>query len=223
MESFAEVFRMLVPFADCMSLLKHFNIPVKGILHVGAFLCDEKPVYNEYGIDDSKIVWVEGNHLLVELLHKNKYTNVYHALINDVEEDTKLYVSNNYVSSSLLDFGTHRQYYPDIEFTSYVPGRSITLAHFIENSKIDIENLNFWNFDIQGVELRALKSAGEYLKYADALLLEVNYEEVYKSCDLFTTIDAFLLEKGFVRFDTKFNHPAAWGEAIYIRYPRLST
>ena len=35
--------------------------PEKGILHVGAHLCEEKELYNSIGITDDNILWIEGN------------------------------------------------------------------------------------------------------------------------------------------------------------------
>ena len=41
------------------------------------------------------------------------------------------------------------------------------MKKLIEEKKIDIDSINFLNLDIQGVELRALKGLGEYLKKID--------------------------------------------------------
>jgi len=35
--------------------------PNKGILHIGAHLCEEKPIYNDIGITDDNILWIEAN------------------------------------------------------------------------------------------------------------------------------------------------------------------
>lgn len=202
-----------------MSVLGRLKIPVKGILHLGAHVCDEKPAYNQQGISDSQIVWIEGNPLLVNLLKQQGCNNIYHALIDDTEAVVPFHIANNFQSSSLLEFGTHSEHHDHVFYNGVLELQTQTLKHFIESNSIDIKNLNFWNFDIQGTELRALKSAAEYIQFADAIYLEVNYEEVYKNCALFTEIDSFLLEKGFVRFDTNFHHPCGWGDALYIRYP----
>jgi len=146
-------------------------------------------------------------------------SNIYHALIDEIEHTVPFYLANNKQSSSILEFGTHSNHHLNVFYNGVIEQRTTTLKKFIESNKIDIASLNFWNFDIQGVELQALKSAGDYLKYADALYLEVNYEEVYLNCAKLPVIDAFLLEKGFLRLDTCFQHPCGWGDALYVRYP----
>jgi hypothetical protein len=44
--------------------------------------------------------------------------------------------------------------------------KSVTIDTFFERSKIDLSKYNFWNFDIQGAELMALKGATKSIKYA---------------------------------------------------------
>ena len=90
------------------------------------------------------------------------------------------------------------------------------------NESIDFTKLNFWNFDIQGAELLALKGAGDLLKYADALYLEVNTEEVYKNCARLNEMDDFLKDKGFMRVALSIYKNGSgiedgWGDALYMR------
>ena len=51
---------------------------------------------------------------------------------------------------------------------------------------------NFLNFDIQGAELKALKSMEEYLPKVDYLYTEVNSDYVYKECALISELDNYL-------------------------------
>ena len=73
----------------------------------------------------------------------------------------------------------------------------------IELNHIPIEKLNFVNLDIQGVELRALKSMEKYLQYVKYIYTEVNTEQVYKGCNLIGEIDEYLKRFGFVRVAQK--------------------
>jgi len=205
-----------------MLALKDLKIPVRGILHLGAHICDEKEAYNNEGISDLNIVWIEGNKSLVDKQKERGIPLIYHALIDEKEEIVPFYISNNMQSSSLLDMNTHLEHYRDIFFTHWIHEKTMRLDNFIITNNIDMTQFNFWNFDIQGVELRALRSAGEYIRYADAIYLEVNYEDVYKNCSKINEIDAFLLEKGFVRFETKLAYTCGWGDALYIRYPNTT-
>ena len=74
---------------------------------------------------------------------------------------------------------------------------------------------NFWNFDIQGAELMALKGAIHSIRYAKALYLEVNEKELYKNCGLIGEIDAFLYNYHFKRVITNITQHG-WGDALYI-------
>ena len=54
------------------------------------------------------------------------------------------------------------------------------------------------------------------IKYASAIYLEVNVEEIYKNCSLISDIDNFLSQYNFKRVltnITSFN----WGDALYIK------
>jgi hypothetical protein len=115
-----------------------------------------------------------------------------------------------------LEFGTHSQAHPNIVYISRLQQKSITVNSFVTRNNIDIMNCNFWNFDIQGAELLALKGATECLPYADALYLEVNEKELYKNCALIDEIDAFLKPYHFKRVITDIT-PYGWGDALYVR------
>ena len=75
--------------------------------------------------------------------------------------------------------------------------KSITVDTFFERNNLDTSIYNFWNFDIQGAELLALKGATKSIKYAKAIYLEVNEKELYKDCALIDDIDIFLSQYNF--------------------------
>ena len=83
-------------------------------------------------------------------------------------------------------------------------------------SKYNID-YNFLNFDIQGVELKALKGMKEYLNRVDYLYTEVNSDYVYKDCALIGELDEYLLKFGLVRVETQWCGDCRWGDAFYIR------
>ena len=190
---------------------------VKGVFHIGAHECEEKTAYNDAEISDQNIVWIDGNDTKIQEM-KQKYPGirVYTALIDEVERDVTFNITNNGQSSSILPLDTHSKHYPDIVVSEQRTLKTISVKQFIETNTIQMENLNFWNLDIQGVELSALKGAGEYLKYADAIYTEVNVETLYKGCALLPELDAFLKTKGFERVAMKLMEQG-WGDALYVR------
>jgi hypothetical protein len=97
-------------------LIKKYNIQIKGILHVGAHECEELNDYEIY-ITRDKILWVEGMPNKVDFC-KQKFPNVLieNAVISDKIEQVVFNISNNGQSSSILDFGLHSIYHPDVVY-----------------------------------------------------------------------------------------------------------
>ena len=170
-------------------LVKKYNIVFKGILHVGAHECEELGDYLRY-ISPNNILWVEAMKDKVDMC-KNKYPgiNIEHAVISDKVETVKFNISNNGQSSSILEFGLHSTFHPHVTFINSIETKTKLLKDIICNHDIDY---NFVNLDIQGVELRALKSMEEYLDKIDYIYTEVNSDFVYKECNLITELDEYL-------------------------------
>jgi FkbM family methyltransferase len=208
---------MLIPFSKCIEKLKEYNVCIKGILHIGAHECEEYKDYILNNIDGNEIDWIEANPKLVEKMKSLKVKNI-HCLAVDNEEGTANFnITNNGQSSSLLEFGSHKINYPYIDFIETISVEKKKLSTFFrEHLEIDPIKRNFWNLDIQGVELSALKSAGEYLDYVDAVYSEFNIEEVYKGCGLLHEMDEFLESKGFKRVATEITF-AKWGDALWVK------
>jgi FkbM family methyltransferase len=205
---------MLIPYLD---LVKQYNIKVSGILHVGAHECEELKDYIKGGLSMNDIYWVEGQETLVNNMKEKGISNLYHALIDEDNKEVTFYISNNGQSSSILEFGTHSKHHPHVHYVSSHKQTTTRLDTWIEKHAIPIERLNFLNLDIQGVELRALKSMEKYLKHIDYIYTEVNTEEVYKGCDTIGSIDAYLKPFGFERRDYRIYRQYGWGDAFYIK------
>lgn len=208
---------MLIPFDQVYMYLAMRGKQLRGVLHVGAHECEEKEMYNKCEIEDSNIIWIDGNDTKIQEM-KQKFPNarLFSALIDEQEREVKFFITNNGQSSSILPLDTHKQHYPDIVVSEEQTKKTTTLKKLLEDNKIDPKDLNFWNLDIQGVELSALKGAGDYIQYADAIYSEVNVEHLYQGCALLPELDAFLKEKGFERVAMKLM-PQGWGDALYIR------
>ena len=207
---------MLIPLE---ALAQHFKLHLRGVLHIGAHECEEQAVYLRHNVDNSNIYWIEAMEDKVKLMkEKNKDLNIYQAVI-DVEDDKEISfnVADNGQSSSILEFGTHAVHHPHVKMIGKKQLKTTRVDTFIKNNKIPIEKLNFLNLDIQGKELDALKSMGDYIQYVQYIYTEVNSEKVYKDCALLPEIDEFLKEKGFKRVACKMWGNCGWGDAFYIR------
>ena len=204
---------MLIPFSECQKVLDSLGVEVRGVLHVGAHECEELGDYHACGVFD--VDWVEANPELVSRMAMRGIA-VHHAAISDEETELPFHIANNGQSSSLLPFGTHADSYPWCRVEKTITVKSVTLHRLIEDKRIPMAERNFWNLDIQGVELKALRSAGDYIRFADAIYTEVNTQNVYEGCALLSEIDAFLATKGFVRCRLAMTDQG-WGDALYVR------
>ena len=207
---------MILNVDDVYKALLYNNINIKGVFHLGAHECEELLFYNSFGVKNEDIVWIDAVENKVNEAIQRGIPNVYNSLITDKDdEDVFFNVSNNIQSSSILEFGTHSQEHPQVVYIDKVLKKSITIDTFFERNDLDASKYNFWNFDIQGAELLALKGATKSLQYAKALYLEVNEKELYKNCALIEEIDTFLSQYNFKRVLTKFTQHG-WGDALYL-------
>jgi len=204
---------MLIPLSNC---IPHCNKPIKGILHVGAHECEEQDAYTKIGIGIDKVIWIDAMSDKVEK-YKHLGYNIFNLVISNTDdEDCNFNITNNGQSSSILELDKHKVYYPHIIVTQTLKMKTSRLDTFINNNGVNMNNYNFVNLDIQGVELRALKGLGEYINNIDYVYTEVNRETLYENNDLITDIDDYLGKYGFSRVLTEFTKQN-WGDAFYVK------
>ena len=201
-------------FISVSELSKYWNIKPRGVLHVGAHLAEEASDYKNFGW--APIIWVEAQPNLVKILN-SKLDPLLHKVIEAAIWEKngvplKLHIASNSQSTSLLNFGSHADSYPDITYVSEIDVVTKRLDSIIKPNEMP----NFINLDIQGVELKALKSLGSLINRVDAVYTEVNKREVYEKCDLLEDIDYFLIQNGFRRIATRWELSAGWGDALYV-------
>ncbi len=201
---------MLIPtiFNDFISCR-----PNKGVLHIGAHICEEKQLYNDNGINDDDILWIEANSDLINPEQKN----ILNAVISDKNDETvNFIITNNIQSSSILELYKHLEEHPDVIEIERRQLKTITLNSLYENNNIPYDRYDFINMDIQGAELKALKGADKILPYIKAIYTEVSTKELYKNCVLLPELDEFLEKNGFKRIIINMT-PNYWGDALYIK------
>jgi len=211
------VIKMLIPL---QTLIDKYNIRFNGILHVGAHECEEIHEYEKHLIRD-KILWIEAMTDKVQLC-KMKYPDIHieNAVVSDIEETVTFKISNNGMSSSMLELGLHRSYHPDVFYTHNFKCNTTLLKNILKQYP-DIQ-FNFLNLDIQGAELKAIKGMGEYLNNVDYIYTEVNSDYVYKGCALISELDSYLSQFNFIRVETQMTD-WKWGDAFYIRSKNHTT
>lgn len=208
---------------DFRQLFPKYGIKPTGVLHVGANVGEEAPVYLELGI--KRQVWIEANPEIFKKLQDNLKDNpeaeAIQACITDDDqaEEITFHVSNNgSQSSSILELGTHKDVHPEVHYVQELKLIPQRLDFFFENAyDVFNSNLDFLNIDLQGAELKALKSLGIHLHHFKWAYLEVNKAELYKGCALVEDIDMYLLGFGFKRVETLWCGNTNWGDALYIK------
>lgn len=210
---------MLIPQEVVVRLIKEKEKDITGVLHIGAHDCEELQFYRKLGLQDSDCYWIEAIGEKVDEAKIRDIPNVFQAVVSDNDgQDVTFHVTNNVQSSSLLEFGTHAESYSWCVVTKDIQLKTSTVKSWVNANAIPISKLNFWNLDIQGAELLALTGAGDLLRYAEVLYLEVNTQEVYKGCAKVWELDEYLKNYGFTRVLTQmWNDTDGWGDAIYIR------
>ena len=192
------------------------NIIINGCMHIGAHDCEEITIYNNLGLNNEDIIWIDALPFKVEEAKKREIPNVYNALITDKDdEEITFNISNNFQSSSIYEFGTHSYEHPGVVYVNKFNMNSITIDTFFKRNNLNASKYDFWNFDIQGAELLALKGSINSIIYAKAIYLEVNEKELYINCGLIQEIDDFLSKYNFKRVLTHMTQ-YGWGEMHYI-------
>jgi FkbM family methyltransferase len=203
---------MLIQFSEIVK----FNIPIRGVIHVGAHYGQEFADYQKAGI--TNLMFFEPVKSIFEKLKENipesqrvKLYNI--ALGNQTgEKDMYIETANAGMSSSCLEPGTHLQSYPRITFDK----KETVKIEKLDNIYFDRSQFNMINIDVQGFELEVLKGAKDTLEFVNIVYTEVNFEEVYKDCCRIDDIDNYLNMYRFKRILTK-PTTKGWGDALYLK------
>jgi FkbM family methyltransferase len=204
---------------DFRQLFPRYNIKPKGVLHVGANVGEEAPVYDELGIE--KVIWIEANETIFKTLLNNIEGRASHSALcycvgDEHGKPVVFHISNNSgQSSSILELGTHKTAHPEVHFVQDIQMVMKRIDVLFDGNMPN--DLDFLNIDLQGAELKALRGMGDLLHQFKWAYLEVNKEELYKGCALVEDIDMYMLGFGFRRAETKWCGNTGWGDALYIK------
>lgn len=196
----------------------HEMFPITGIMHVGAFAGEELDSYRSLGLTNT-MMFEPQKHLYERLLPKMMLDEEIHNVALGACHDTmEMYISyreggierGSGASSSLLRPKVHLEEHPDVTFPQTETVEVRTLDDYYQ------EGYNFLNIDVQGYELEVLKGGTKTLQNINAMVLEVNKDEVYEGCPLIDDITSFLTPLGFTLIETIWQSKS-WGDAVYAR------
>lgn len=215
----------IIPTPDYVETLlnrahQKFHIQIHGIIHIGARYAEELKIYKHFMIKD--ILWIEADpsaeQKLRDITSKNPGSKLAFFAATDKNGTIDLYkTTNDGHSSSILKLKNHLFMSPTVLEDQVITVQQRRLDDYL-NENNDLKNIryNIIVIDIQGAELVALSGAVKTLQHIDAIIAEINYDELYAGSVRIDDLDAFLLKYNFIRTDT-LSVNRAYGNALYIK------
>lgn len=201
---------------DFKQIINTYNLPLKGVIHVGGHHGHEISVYKESNSQCHVEIFEphpKSFEILMNTVQQYQGVNAHNIALGSQESTMTMFVetANGGQSNSLLRPKKHMEQYPHIKFESTIQVPVKTLDSF----SLD-DRYNFLSIDVQGFELEVLKGAKETLKNIDFIICEVNNTELYLGCCMVEDIDDFLAQYGFRREATNWLG-GTWGDGFYIK------
>lgn len=192
----------------------------RGVIHVGANIGQERDDYAERGL---AVLWIEPIpevHLkLAENIRDYPNQVAIEALIADSEVEHILHVADNEgASSSIFEFGKHKDIWPDINYTHDLKIKSRTLPTVLRDAGIDPTDYDALVLDTQGSELLVLRGAEGMLSKIKYIKAEAAEFESYRGGASASYLISFLRIHNFVvaRSDTFAKHPQGGRYADFL-------
>ncbi len=173
---------------------------VRGVVHVGANVGQERELYRRYDLD---VLWIEPLPDVFATLAANiagfPRQRAIECLVTDRDDAPyEFNVANNGgESSSILALKQHRDLWPKVDFTTKITLRSSTLATLLARERIDALRYDALVMDTQGSELLVLQGAEPVLEHFRFIKTEVPDFEAYEGCAQLDDIARFLTARGY--------------------------
>jgi FkbM family methyltransferase len=204
-------------------LLKYFNIT--SVLDVGANM-GQWAKHLRIGGYRNRIISFEPLSVafakLSTLAANDPKWDVYNMAIGDKNGKAEINISENLVSSSILNMEkVHLDAAPTSSFIGKQEVEVRTIDSLFDNLNIKGQN-NFMKIDTQGFEKNVLDGAVDSLKHIDTLQLEMSVITLYKGEMLYYQLSDFLYSKGYrlikiVRGHTKENGELMQFDGVFRR------
>lgn len=194
-----------------------FGIPKKGIIHIGARYAEELDIYKSYEIPH--VLWIEADPEAEAKLRSVIADHSPSRLAIFAATDTNGHLtfhktSNDGHSSSILSLKKHLLHYPTITENKTFEVEQKRMDDFLSPTEKELYNIIV--IGVQGAELIALKGTEKTLATIDAIIAELNYDELYEGGVLVNDLDKYLFSQGFTRVDTISIAPYT-GDALYVK------
>jgi FkbM family methyltransferase len=170
-----------------------------GVVHVGANSGQERDLYRSFGL---RVAWVEPIEEVFTDLKRNiasyPYQTAFQALLTDQDDvEYTFNIANNGGSSSIFDFGLHRDIWPQINYVSARKLRSTTLPTLFRRENLTVAMYPALVMDVQGAELLVLKGAEPLLGEFKLIKAEAADFESYIGGATLRDLEDYLTPFGF--------------------------
>lgn len=134
---------------------------------------------------------------LSKLASKDKNWKIYQMAVGDSCGETEINVSENSVSSSILDMNaSHLELAPQSRYTKKQKIKIVTLDSLKSTLELNKGNI-FLKVDTQGFEKNVLQGAENVLDYFHTIQLELSLVPLYNGEELFYDISKYLYDRGY--------------------------
>ncbi len=197
-----------------------FDVPITGLIHVGANRGNEYPAYHVR--THGPLLYVEAIPDLAEHVRRRldpqRPHHVHQAVVSDQAGETVTFhvSSNDGLSSSMLEPGRHAEIRPDITFEKSLELKTERLDDLVA-ARPEWASYNVLVLDVQGAELKVLSGAPELLSRVDAVFAEVSSEPLYEGGCTFLEVTTLLADAGLIFRAAEMKPETGWGDAFYTR------
>lgn len=204
---------------DFTTLVKKYDLKIKGVIQCGAHFGQEYEGYVENGIQ--RMIFIEPCEKAFSVM-KEKFVGNPNVILWKTACGSKMghgimYTGdetvNKGMSNSLLKPALHLQLHKEVEFTDQEEVVIVPLDYIMDNAIK--QNYNLLVMDCQGYEGHVLRGATRQLPYIDYVYTEINFAQVYEGNVEAEELDALLHE--FTRVETGIKVGGMWSDCLYIR------
>jgi FkbM family methyltransferase len=204
---------------NALELMEYFELPVYGIIHVGANTGQERNAYRLSGA--AFCLYIEPVSAVFHELQKNISGIPGHVAIQAACSDvdgkvvTLNIASNAGESSSILPMSEHARLFPNVR---YVGHESITTRTLDSIVRIEVpgKKFNLLVIDAQGADLKVLQGARFLLPHLDGVFVEVSEIPFYEGGCTLGEVTGFLRSFDFRMKWMKIGR-YRYGDAFYLQ------
>ncbi len=200
------------------------NIPIKGIIQVGANDGGELDFFTKHTSNILLFEPVESaRNTLIQRINNYPNTNITISdyVVSNTSGPIDFFIAVESGNSSLFDLNPERPAFNQerCKHDCKVTMNSITLDNFFQNNNtLSISDYNYLFMDVQGAEHLVLEGATKSLEYIDYIWMEVSYCEIYLNTLLFNDMTQYCDSLGYaLHTHIPSSHDPSQGDVLYIK------